>query len=144
MQWLQMILSLTGVLGLIFFMFWLLRKVNKLSATASGTRLRIIDRANAGREASLLVVSVCGKLMLIGVSAGRTEKLCDLDVTEEEYFGSEENADKQGQSIKFSDVLGNMMNLNKNKSKLTEEKPKAEGEEKTVEPDNQTGTEREK
>jgi len=143
-QWVQMILSLTGVLGLILFMFWLLRKVNKLSATASGTRLRIIDRANAGRESSLLVVSVCGKLMLIGVSAGRTEKLCDLDISEEEYFGSEENADKLGQGIKFSDVLSNMMNLNKNKNKLTEEKPKAEGEEITVEPDNQTGTEGEK
>jgi len=143
MEWLRMILSLTGVLGLIIFMFWMLRKVNKFSRTASGSRLRIIDRANAGRESSLLVISVSGKLMLIGVSAGRTEKLCDLDITEEEYFASDEGlTDKP--AVTFSDVLGNLMNPNKNKNKLTESNPKNEGEENTVEPDNETSDKREK
>jgi flagellar protein FliO/FliZ len=135
-----MIFSLVGVLGLIFFMFWLLRKVNKQMRTASGSRLRILDRAITGRESSLIVVSVSGKLMLIGVSTGRIEKLCDLEINEDEYFNSPDdtgNGDKP-EFIKFSDVLKNALNLNKNKSnhKLTEKVPFGEGEEKVVEPDN--------
>ncbi|MCL2696939.1 MAG: flagellar biosynthetic protein FliO [Oscillospiraceae bacterium] len=130
MEWIRLILSLTGIIGLIFFMFWMLRKVGKMQAVASGNKLRIIDRANTGRDSSLLVVSVSGRLMLMGVSAGRIEKLCDLDIHEEEYFGpAGENADKPP-GIKFSDILTNFINPNKK----TERKP--EGEENTVEPDN--------
>jgi len=121
---------MTGVIGLIIFMYWLMRKVNKQMRTASGSRLRILDRAITGRDSSLLVISVSGRLMLVGVSTGRMEKLCDLDITEEEYFTSVDGEDKP--AIKFSDVLSNFMNLNRK----TEIKRKAEGEEITVEPDN--------
>ena len=75
--WLQLSLSMTGVIGLIIFMYWLMRKVNKQMRTASGSRLRILDRAITGRDSSLLVISVSGRLMLVGVSTGRMEKLCD-------------------------------------------------------------------
>ncbi|MDR2559113.1 MAG: flagellar biosynthetic protein FliO [Oscillospiraceae bacterium] len=130
MELIRLVLSLSGIIGLILFMFWMLRKVTKMQAVASGNKLRIIDRANTGRDSSLLVVSVSGKLMLVGVSAGRIEKLCDLSVSEEEYFGSAggNNTDKPA-GIKFSDILTSFINPNKR----TEIKP--EGEENTVEPD---------
>ncbi|MCL2019932.1 MAG: flagellar biosynthetic protein FliO [Oscillospiraceae bacterium] len=154
-----MILSLTGIIGLILLMFWMLRKVNKISATASGSNLKIIDRANAGREASLLVVSVGGRLMLVGVSAGRIEKLCDLDISEEEYFGSASaSGSKDKPNPIFAEVLSNFLLFKKKgalKGRETEEeqtdeksiqataRPQAEGEENTVESDNQTGSKRE-
>jgi len=127
---------MTGVIGLIFFMYWLMRKVNKQMRTASGSRLKILDRALTGRDSSLLVVSVSGRLMLVGVSAGRIEKLCDLDITEEEYFISDGSEDKQG--IKFSDVLFNLMNPKAQKrsiNQMTETQTEVEGEEEIIEPD---------
>jgi flagellar biogenesis protein FliO len=134
MEWIRLVLSLSGVIGLIFFMFWMLRKVSKMQAVASGNKLRIIDRANTGRDSSLLVVSVSGKLMLVGVSAQRIEKLCDLDIHEEEYFGSgETNADKP--PVNFSGILNNLIF-----KKKTEEIPIVEGEENTVESDIETSS----
>ena len=137
MQWIQTVLSLAGVIGLILFLFYMLRRVNKFAAAASGSKLRILDRAVTGRDSSLLVISVSGKLMLIGVSTGKIEKLCDLDISEEEYNSSEENADKP--VIKFSDVLKNAFFFkNKETENMpvnTPDSPKTEGEETNVETD---------
>jgi len=133
MDLLWLTISLSGVIGLIVFLYFLMRKVNKMTAVSSGSKLRIIDRANTGRDSSLLVISVGGKLMLIGVSTGRIEKLCDLDLGEEDYLRVDEDADKQG--IKFSDILSNFLSGGKKKQELTDKSAEAEREEDTVEPD---------
>ena len=83
MDWLQWALSFLGVLGLIFFLFYAIKKLNKGISVKSGAKLRVLDRINLGRDGMLLVVSVCNKLMLLGVTAQRVDKLCDLDMTEE-------------------------------------------------------------
>ena len=129
MIWLQTMLSLAGVIGLILFLFFMLRRVNKFAAAASGSKLRILDRAVTGRDSSLLVISVSGKLMLIGVSMGKIEKLCDLDISEEEYYGPQTDADKQG--VSFASVLSNYLPFNRKKT----ENPNCKGEETNVEPD---------
>jgi flagellar protein FliO/FliZ len=136
MEWIRWAFSLAGVIGLILFMFWMLRKVQKQTAIASGSKLRIIDRANTGRDSSLLVVSVGGKLMLVGVSTGTMVKLCDLDLSEEEYFGSEEQGDKP--SYTFAEALSSVIFKKRN---LTGISPQTEGEEPTVESDNKTSDE---
>lgn len=106
MEWIQLIISMIGVIGLILFMFFLLKKVNKRTAIVGGNKLKIIDRATLGRDSVLAVVSVCGKLMLIGVSSGRMEKICDLTATEEEYLnnGGSTAVGTPG----FMDILTNM------------------------------------
>lgn len=86
MDWIQLTLSLIGVIGLIVMLFYALRKLNKKISVGGGNRMRILDRVNLGRDGMLLVVNVCGKLMLLGVTAQRVEKICDLDVSEEDYF----------------------------------------------------------
>lgn len=88
MDWLQIILSLIGVLGLIVMLFYALRKLNGKIAVTSGSRMRVLDRINLGRDSMLLVVGVCGKLMLVGVTPQRIEKICDLETSEEEYLKS--------------------------------------------------------
>lgn len=100
MDWLQWILSFLGVLGLIFFLFYAIRKLNKGIAVKSGNKLRVLDRINLGRDGMLLIVSVCGKLMLLGVTAQRVDKLCDLDITEEDYLRSLSDASSQGMDFK--------------------------------------------
>jgi flagellar biogenesis protein FliO len=105
-------ISLAGVLGLIFLLFYGLRLLNKRVSVIGGSRLRILDRANLGRESMILVVSVCGKLMLVGVSNQRVEKISDLDISEEEYTGTAPLHGVPG----FSEVFGNFFNRKKGKS----------------------------
>ena len=93
MDWLQWLLSFIGVIGLIFFLFYALRKLNKGISVKSGSRLRVLDRVSIGRDSMMLVVSVCGKVMLLGVTSQRMEKLCDLDITEKEYLDMEQTPD---------------------------------------------------
>lgn len=116
MDWLQWLLSFIGVLGLIFFLFYALKKLNKGISVKSGNKLRVLDRINLGRDGMLLVVSVCGKLMLLGATSSRVEKLCDLDITEEEY-GAQQSGD-------FKSVLSSVLGKNRqedNKEALGQE-----------------------
>ena len=92
MDWIQWLLSFIGVLGLMAVLFYALKKLNKRVATGGG-RLKVLDRISIGRDGMILVVSVCGRVMLIGVTSQRIEKLCDLDVTEEEYSPGQQNPD---------------------------------------------------
>ena len=112
MDWLQWLLSFIGVLGLIFFLFYALKKLNNGINVKSGNRLRVLDRVNLGRDGMLLVVSVCGKLMLLGATSGRVEKLCDLDVTEEEYSAQ--------QSTDFRSVLSSVTGKNRRENQQAE------------------------
>lgn len=111
MDWIQWLLSFIGVLGLIFFLFYALKKLNKGISVKSGNQLRVLDRINLGRDGMLLVVSVCGKLILIGATSNRVEKLCDLDLTEEEYSAGQQSVDFK--SV-FSSVWGKKRNENDN------------------------------
>lgn len=93
MDWFSWLLSFIGVIGLIFLLFYALKKLNKKVSISSGSKLRVLDRVSLGRDGMLLVISVTGKLMLIGVTPQRVEKLCDLEQTEEEYLAGAQNQD---------------------------------------------------
>lgn len=123
MDWLRVILSLVGIIGLIFMLFYAIRKLNKAKLVTGGGKMHILDRINLGKDGMLLVVSVCGKLMLIGAGAGRIEKLCDLDMTEAEYFPDGQTAPD------FKSVLSNMMGKSKSEAATTDAEQKVgEGE----------------
>lgn len=92
LDWIQWLLSFIGVLGLIFVLFYFLKKLNKRISTGGG-RLKVLDRISIGRDGMLLVVSVCGKVMLVGVTSQRIDRLCDLDITEEEYSAERQSTD---------------------------------------------------
>ena len=101
MDWIQWLLSFIGVLGLMAVLFYALRKLNKRISTGGG-RLKVLDRISIGRDGMLLVVSVCGKVMLVGVTSQRIEKLCDLEIKEEEYSAGQQNQD-------FTSIFSAMM-----------------------------------
>ncbi|MCL1866978.1 MAG: flagellar biosynthetic protein FliO [Oscillospiraceae bacterium] len=75
--------------------------------STSGGRLRVLDRASLGRDSMILVVSVCGKLLLVGVSPHRVEKLDELDMSEEEYTEAAFSA-ARGNVVPFSDILSSI------------------------------------
>ena len=116
----QLVCALVGVIALIFLFFWVLRKVNKGILTTGGKRLKILDRATLGGEKSIVVVSVAGKCMVLGVTAGRIDKIEDLSLTEEEYLSQlypEVEAQQDGFFAAFSDALAkNIKNMRGKKS----------------------------
>lgn len=111
----QLVCALVGVIALIFLFFWLLRKVNKGILTTGGKRLKVLDRASLGGEKSVVVVSVAGKCMVLGVTAGRIDKIEDLSLTEEEYLSElyPEGSGRQDNFFAaFSDALAkNVKNM---------------------------------
>ena len=86
MDWLWMILSLAGVLGLFFILVYAMKKLNSGLGYVNGSRMKVLDRVSLGKDGMLVVVSVADKLMLIGVTGQRIEKLSDIDMTPEEYY----------------------------------------------------------
>lgn len=102
MDLIQVGLSLIGVLGLIFLLLYAMKKLNKKVSVSSGNRMKILDRVNVGRDGMLLVISVCGQLMLVGVTQQRIEKIADLPGSEEDYT----NFDSSGQQeMSFKSAL---------------------------------------
>ncbi len=134
MEYFGLICALIGVLGLIFVLFWALRKLNKGVLTSGGKRLKILDRAVLGGEKSVIVVSVAGKCMVLGVTSARIEKIADLDITEEEYLEQLYPADagkdgKGGFFAAFTDALAKNAGIKKDSAKQGGENKTADAEE---------------
>lgn len=102
-----MIMALVGVLALIFVLFWLMKKLNAHTALYDGKHMKIIERINLGPDKMLLLVSICGKCMVLGVTANHTEKLCELEQSEEELTANPDGTPSFGES--FKTVLQNIM-----------------------------------
>lgn len=109
MQYFQMIMALIGVLALVFGMFWFMKKFNKRITLSDSRNMKILERINLGPDKMLLLVSVCGKCMVLGVTSSHTEKICELEQTEEELLEriSGEN-DPPNFKESFKTILGNM------------------------------------
>ncbi len=84
MDYFQMIMALIGVLALIFLIFWIMKKFNARAVLSDSRNMKILERINLGPDKMLLLVSVCGKCMVLGVTTNHAEKICDLEQTEEE------------------------------------------------------------
>ncbi len=107
-EYFQMIMALIGVLALIILMFWLLKKFNAKVVLSDSRNMKIIERINLGPDKMLLLVSVCGKCMVLGVTSNHTEKICDLEETEEQLTAK--TAENPTFSESFKTILGNMIN----------------------------------
>ncbi len=109
MQYFQMIMALIGVLALVFVIFWLMKRLNKRVSLSDSKNMKILERINLGPDKMLILVSVCGKCMVLGVTSAHTEKICDLEQTEEELMQLSET---QGENPSFKEsfkiVLENM------------------------------------
>ncbi|MGN1423735.1 MAG: flagellar biosynthetic protein FliO [Oscillospiraceae bacterium] len=112
MEYFQMIMALVGVLALVFLLFWIMKKFNARVSLSDSKNMKILERINLGPDKMLLLVSVCGKCMVLGVTTNHTEKICDLEQTEEELMQRPEGGNPSfGES--FKTVLGDMLNKKK-------------------------------
>ena len=112
MEYFQMIMALIGVLAIVFVLFWLMKKLNKHVMVSDSRNMKILERINLGPDKMLLLVSICGKCMVLGVTSSHTEKICDLELSEEELM-PKMNGENPSFGESFKTVLGNMMNKNK-------------------------------
>ncbi len=106
MDYFQMIMALIGVLALIFLMFWIMKKFNARVALSDSRNMKILERINLGPDKMLLLVSVCGKCMVLGVTTNHTEKICDLEQTEDELTAK--MAENPTFTESFKTILSNM------------------------------------
>lgn len=93
MEYFQMIMSLIGVLAIVFVLFGAMKYLNKRVAINSTGNMKIIERVNLAQDKMLLLVSVCGKCMVLCVTPNGCDKVCDVDMTEEELLASGQNTD---------------------------------------------------
>ena len=106
MNYFQMIMALIGVLALVFVIFWVMKKFNARVSLTDSRHLKVLERVNLGPDKMLLIVSVCGKCMLLGVTAQSTVKICDLDETEEELVAKQSDKQFPTFSESFRSILG--------------------------------------
>lgn len=106
MEFFQMIMALVGVLALVFLIFWIMKKLNARIALYDSRNMKILERINLGPDKMLLLVSICGKCMVLGVTSSHTEKICELELTEDELSAKEGNPSFKES---FKAVLENMM-----------------------------------
>lgn len=106
MEYFQMIMALIGVLALVFLLFWLMKKFNARVSLYDSKNIKILERINLGPDKMLLLVSVCGKCMVLGVTSSHTEKICELEQTEEELTAV--NGENPSFKESFKIVLDNM------------------------------------
>lgn len=106
MEYFQMIMALVGVLALVFVLFWLMKKFNARVSLYDSKNMKILERINLGPDKMLLLVSVCGKCMVLGVTSSHTEKICELEQTEEELTAS--TGENPSFKESFKTVLDNM------------------------------------
>ena len=76
------ILSLLGVIALIFLTFYASRALHRRMYTFSGKHIRIIEREMLSQDKSLVIVKAGDKYMLLGVTPQHIDKLCDFDESE--------------------------------------------------------------
>lgn len=100
MEYFQMIMALVGVLALVFLLFWIMKKFNARTSVYSSRNMKILERINLGPDKMLLLVSICGKCMVLGVTTNHTEKICDLEQSEEELTAMPEGNPSFKESFK--------------------------------------------
>lgn len=114
MDLIWVVLSLIGVLGLFFLLIYGLNKLNKKIGVISGSKMRILDRVTIGRDGMIFVVSVGGKLMLLSATSQHIEKICDLDMSPEEYSLQLQQDSAQAQA-NFASVFASVIKRNSGK-----------------------------
>lgn len=109
----QMIMALVGVLAIVFVLFWLMKKMNKHVMTSDSRNMKILERVNLGPDKMLLMVSISGKLMVLGVTSSHTEVICELQQTEEELYPKADDGTNPTFGESFKKVFSEMMSKNK-------------------------------
>lgn len=87
------VISLLGIVGLIFLTYYASRWLNKKTYLSSGKTIKILERQMLSQDKYLAVVKVGTKVMMIGVSAQHIDKICDLDEADLSEYENNQSKD---------------------------------------------------
>ena len=85
-EWLSMIGTFSVVLVLLIFTLVLLKKMGPKVSMSNGRRINIIEAHNLGARQKLLLVSLNGEQVLIGLSPNGITRLAEFDQTKIKNF----------------------------------------------------------
>ncbi len=104
---LKVFLALLIVVFILYFLFYVLKKINLNKLSGFGREFEIISRYPLGDRNYLLVVRLYGKKYLLGVSQNSISNLGELDIDE---FGEKE---KEKGEMSFSSILNKVIKKEK-------------------------------
>ena len=76
---LTIIISLLGIIGLIFLTYYASKWLNNRFSATSARSIKVLERTNFSQDKSIVIVKVGGKHMLLGVTQHHIDKIADLD-----------------------------------------------------------------
>jgi flagellar protein FliO/FliZ len=77
-QYLQMVLGLLLVLGVIFGLAWVIRRMGQFTAPVNG-QLRVLGGVNVGQREKVVVIQVAETQLVVGVAPGQVNTLHVFD-----------------------------------------------------------------
>ena len=77
-QYLQMVLGLLLVLGVIFALAWLIRRMGQFAAP-SNAQVKILGGVNVGQREKVVVIQIADTQLVIGVAPGQVNALHVFD-----------------------------------------------------------------
>ncbi len=96
MEFLTVVLSLLGIIGLIFLTYFASRWLSKKFSITGARSIKVLERVNFAQDKSIVMVKVGEKLMLLGVTPQHIEKISDLDQTDITEYLADNTAVQSG------------------------------------------------
>lgn len=127
-EFLMALISLLGVIGLIFLTYfgskWLNKKFRFGSFNGADKGIKVIGCVGIAQDKQLIVVTVGKKNLLLGVTPAAVTKICDLDDDDiSDFISSSENTDSSFFSNLKKALADNAQNKNSyNNADATAEK----------------------
>lgn len=113
-EFFPLVLSLGFVIGLIFLTAWLLKKMNKQNGTfgvyGKNNSMKIVECLPISTDKQLLIVSVGGKNLLLGVSPAGVNLVTELNAEDMEIINLQALEGKNTE-LDFKSILGGIKNL---------------------------------
>ena len=104
----RVLLVTTLLLGLLLLALMMYRKLNGYSGSIPS--MQIVARTNIGPRQSLLLVSVHGRRLLLGVTEQQIQLLTELDQEPEEFFPASEAKEESEGFMAVMKRIGSTMN----------------------------------
>lgn len=102
--------SLIGILALILALFYASKWFNRRMSITSAQNLKIIERVNLAPDKMLLLIEICGKYMVIGVTPSGINTLSELD---DEEIAKLKLPEKGNGNNQFLNILTQKFRMNK-------------------------------
>lgn len=103
---LTILFSLLGVVALIIFTYYGANWLNKRVRFSSNGMLKVHERVNLGADKAVMIVSVGGQYMLVGVTQQNINKISDLDKDEiEKLLEQKKSVSKQTFAMSLASAI---------------------------------------